>query len=103
MVQSAQTQENGKGRSRSGTLLGFPLEGFGLFQSLLLSFASAFFTFFATTFLAIITLLIWNGIGGHTVDYADTYRYIGFPAGVIVLAVALPVFGALWVRAKLKK
>ena len=103
MVQSAQTQENGKGRNRSGTVLGFPLEGFGLFQSLLLSFASAFFTFFATTFLAIITLLIWNGIGGHTVDYADTYRYIGFPAGVIVLAVALPVFGALWVRAKLKK
>ncbi len=102
IMQSAQTQPSG-GRNRSGTVLGFPLEGFGLFQSLLLSFASAFFTFFASTFLAIIALLIWNGIGGHTVDYADTYRYIGVPAGLIVLLVALPVFGALWLRAKLKK
>ncbi|HET6170606.1 MAG TPA: hypothetical protein VFE01_10525 [Terracidiphilus sp.] len=71
-----------------------------MLQSLLLSFAAAFFTFFAFTFLAIIALLIWNGIGGHTVDYADTYLYIGFPAGVIVLLIALPFFGILWARAK---
>ena len=63
----------------------------------------AFFTFFASTFIAIIALLVWNGIGGHTVNYADSYLYVGFPAGVIVLAVALPVFGTLWVRAKLRK
>jgi hypothetical protein len=84
-------------------VLGFPLEGFGILQSLLLSFAAAFFTFFASTFLAIIALLIWNGIGRHTVDYADTYRYIGFPAGVIVLVIALPFFGTLWARAKLRQ
>lgn len=102
MMQSAQTQPSG-GRNRYGSVLGFPLEGFSLFQSLLLSVAAAFFTFFASTFLAIVALLIWNGIGGHTVDYADTYRYVGFPAGVIVLLIALPFFGALWMRAKLKK
>jgi len=87
----------------SGTVFGFPLEGFGLFTSLLLSLASAFFTFFASTCIAIFALLAWNGIGGHTVNYADSYRYVGFPAGVVVLAVALPVFGTLWVRAKLRK
>jgi hypothetical protein len=37
------------------------------------------------------------------VNYADTYLYVGFPAGVLVLVVALPVFGVLWIRAKLDK
>jgi hypothetical protein len=85
---------------RGGTVLGFPLEGFGLFTSLLLSFASAFFTFFATTALAIFSLLAWNLIGHHTVNYADSYRFVGFPAGVLVLLVALPLFLVLWIRAK---
>jgi hypothetical protein len=90
-------------RHPGGRFLGFPLEGFSLFQSLLLSFASAFFTFFASTALAIFSLLAWNLIGHHSVNYADSYRYVGFPAGVIVLLIALPVFGTLWVRAKLRK
>jgi len=98
LSKSANTQ-----RSSGGTVLGFPLEGFGLFTSLLLSFAAAFFTFFASTCIAIFSLLGWNLLGHHTVDYADSYRYIGFPAGVLVLIVALPVFGTLWLRAKLRK
>jgi len=88
---------------RSGNIVGFPLEGFSLFQSLLLSLASAFFTFFLTTCLAIIGLLFWNVLGHHSVDFADTYLYVGFPAGVLVLLIALPFFGTLWVRAKLRK
>jgi ABC-type nickel/cobalt efflux system permease component RcnA len=90
-------------RRSAGTVLGFPLAGFSLFQSLLLSFASAFFTFFLTTFVAIISLLVWNVLGGHTVNFADTYRYVGLPAGLLVLVVALPYFGSLWVRAKMRK
>jgi hypothetical protein len=90
-------------RQESHRFLGFPLEGFGLFTSLLLAFAAAFFTFFAVTFLAIIWLLVWNGILGHSVNYADSYLYIGLPAGLGMLTVALPVFGTLWVRAKLRK
>ena len=88
---------------RGGTVLGFPLEGFGLFTSLLLAFAAAFFTFFASTCIAIFSLLAWNVIGQHTVNYADSYRYVGLPAGVLVLVVALPLFGTLWIRAKLRK
>jgi len=90
------------GRPEGGTVFGFPLKGFGLFTSLMLAFAAAFFTFFATTTVAIFTLLAWNLIGHHTVSYADAYRYVGFPAGLLVLIVALPLFGVLWVRAKLK-
>ena len=86
-----------------GTVFGFPLKGFSLFQSMLLSRAAAFFTFSATTTLAIFSLLAWNLIGHHTVNYADSYRYVGLPLGLIVLAVALPYFFALWVRAKMKQ
>jgi hypothetical protein len=98
MAQSSHSRRPG-----SGNLLGFPLEGFSLFQSLLLSFAAAFFTFFACTFLAIFALLVWNAVLGHSVNYADSYLYVGFPAGVIVLLIALPVFGTLWVRARIRR
>ena len=91
------------GSRGGGKILGFPLEGFSLFQSLLLAFASAFFTFFATTCIAIFSLLAWNLLGRHSFNYADTYRYIGFPAGVLVLILALPFFLVLWVRAKVHK
>ncbi len=84
-------------------ILGFPIEGFGLFTSLLLSFAAAFFTFFATTCIAIFGFLIWNAASAHKIDFADTYLYIGFPAGVLVLLIALPIFGTLWLKAKLRK
>ena len=98
MMRPAQTE-----RPAGGTVLGFPLKGFGLFTSLLLAFAAAFFTFFATTAIAIFALLGWNLIGHHAVSYADTYRYAGLPAGLLMLGVALPVFGVLWVIGKLGK
>jgi ABC-type nickel/cobalt efflux system permease component RcnA len=88
---------------RGARIFGFPLEGFSLFQSLLLTFALALLTFWATTCVAIFALLAWNLIGGHTVNYTDTYRYVGLPASVLVLVVALPLFLALWVRAKARK
>ncbi len=87
----------------AGRIFGFPLRGFGLFTSLLLSFASGFFAFFASTCIAIFAILIWNLGGHHSVDYADSYRYVGFPAGILVLALALPFFLTLWVRAKFLK
>ena len=88
---------------RGAKIFGFPLDGFSLFQSLLLAFASAFLTFFATTCIAIFSLLAWNIVGGHSVSYVDTYMYAGLPAGVLVLVVALPLFLALWIRAKARK
>ena len=90
------TRESGRGR----TVLGYPVEGFSLFQGLLLAFASAFLAFFATTCVAIFALLAWNTLGGHQVSYADTYRYVGLPAGVVVLVVALPAFLVVWVKGK---
>jgi hypothetical protein len=91
------------GTRRSGKIFGFPLQGFGLFTSLLLALASAFLTFFATTTVAIFSLLAWNVFGHHTIDYADSYRYFGLPAAIVVLVIALPLFGALWLRAKMQR
>jgi hypothetical protein len=88
---------------RGAKVFGFPLEGFSLFQSLLLAFASAFLTFFATTCASIFALLAWNLVGGHSVSYVDTYLYVGFPAGVLVLVVALPLFLVLWIKAKARR
>ncbi len=96
--------EIAQGRHGSGgRILGFPVEGFSLFQSLLVTVALAFLTFFATTCIAIFALLGWNLLGGHSVNYADTYRYIGLPAGLIVLVLALPFFLVLWVRARVHR
>jgi hypothetical protein len=90
------------GREGGKRVLGFPLQGFGLLQSLLLAVASGFLSFFTVTTVAIFALLGWNLVGGHAVNYADAYRRAGFPAGVVVLAVALVYLLAVWLRAKAK-
>ncbi len=96
-MQSAQS-------GRRGKIWGFPLEGFSLFQGVLLAVAAACLTFFSATCIAIFALLIWNLFDPHALRHAaDTYRYVGFPAGVLVLVVALPYFLTLWVRTKMRK
>jgi hypothetical protein len=96
---SSQTGLSGQGRS--GRFLGFPLEGFGFFTSLLLALSSGFFTFFLVTAVSIFGLLIWNQAMHHTVNYANSYLFFGFPSAVVVWVVALVVFGTLWIRAKI--
>ena len=91
----------GRTGGRSGSFLGFPLEGFGFFTSLLLALSSGFFTFFLVTALSIFGLLVWNQMLHHHVNYADSYLFFGLPAAVAVWTVALGVFGTLWVRAKI--
>ncbi len=105
MTHSAQNiQQPGRAAQHPGrTIFGFPLQGFGLFSSLLLSFASALFTFCIVTMVAIFSLLIYRTSGHPTVDMAISYRDIGFPASIVVLAIALPFFLTLWVRARIKR
>ncbi|MGC2617412.1 MAG: hypothetical protein WA414_00135 [Acidobacteriaceae bacterium] len=81
-------------------LLGIPLGDFGFFSSILLSLASGFLAFFASCFLAIISLLFWNTLGHHTVNYADCYLYVAFPIGVAVLFLAFIFFTGTWLRRK---
>jgi hypothetical protein len=81
-------------------LLGIPLGEFGFFSSIVLSLASGFFAFFASCFLAIISLLCWNTFGHHAVNYADCYRYVAFPIGLVVLVFGFLFFAGTWLRRK---
>jgi hypothetical protein len=81
-------------------LLGIPLGDFGFFSSLLLSVASGFLAFFASCFLGIFALLLWNAFGHH-VNYADSYLFIGLPMGLAVLAIGFVFFTGTWLRRRL--
>ncbi|WP_058187856.1 hypothetical protein [Terracidiphilus gabretensis] len=102
-IQQTEFRQPGSEKGESGKIFGFPLKGFGLFSSLLLSFASAIITFCLTTMVAIFSLLVWRMAGHAGVDFAMSYRDVGFPASMGVLALALPFFLTLWVRAKFLK
>lgn len=80
----------------------FTLQGFGLFATVLLCLSAGLFTFCLTTMLAIFSLLAWNLIGHHSVNFADSYLYVGLPAAVVVLLIAVPVMLTKWVRSKLR-
>jgi ABC-type Fe3+ transport system permease subunit len=86
--------------TNQGRVFGIPLGDFGFFASLLLSFSLGFASFFLATFLAIFTLLFYNEGGHHNVDFANTYKFVGLPVGLVVLAVSLVFFGTLWIRRK---
>ncbi|HEV2276260.1 MAG TPA: hypothetical protein VGR96_18965 [Acidobacteriaceae bacterium] len=86
--------------SGRGVFFGVPLGDLGLFSSLLIAAAVGFLSFFLFTFLSIFGIMIYNGMG-HSLDYADSYKYIAFPVACVVLAVSLAFFGTLWVRRKL--
>ena len=53
-----------------GRFFGIPLGDLGPLTSLLMAFAVGFLSFFLFTFLAIVGIMIYNGMG-HQVDYAD--------------------------------
>jgi len=87
----------------SGYLFGVPFGDLGWFTSLLMSFAMGFAAFFAATFCAIFGVLIYNTATHHAVDFALTYKMVGLPVGLIVLALTLGYLGMLWVRRQLRK
>jgi hypothetical protein len=80
-------------------VFGIPLGDFGFFTSVLMAFTVGFLSFFLFTFLAIVGVMIYNGMG-HQVDYAACYKYISFPAACVVLIASLIFFATLWLRRK---
>src|SRR5271155_852855 len=85
-----------------GTFFGIPLGDLGLVTSVLMACALGFLSFFLFTFLAIVGIMIYNGMG-HQVDYAASYKYISFPAGCVVLLASLIFFASLWLRRKVSR
>ncbi len=81
-----------------GYLFGTPVHGMGWFASLLISVAAGFAAFFASTFLAIFALLFYNAVAHSAIDFNVTYRDVGLPVGLIVMALAFIYMGRLWVK-----
>jgi hypothetical protein len=100
MTAQQQNLRQGGAPQATGKFFGIPLGDFGLFTSILMAFTVGFLSFFLFTFLAIAGIMIYNGMGHH-LDYAESYKYISFPAGCLVLAVSLIFFATLWLRRKL--
>ncbi len=67
---------------------------------MLISAASGMLTFFLVTFLSIFAILIYNGFGHHA-NFADSYKYVALPAGIVVLLFSLIFLGSVWVRRKI--
>lgn len=84
-------------------LFGIPLGDLGWFQSLVMVIATTLTAFFLATFVSIVFLLFYMSRTHHAVDFAITYKRIGFPVGVVVGGAALGYFGFLWVRRILRK
>lgn len=83
---------------RDGVLLGIPLGDLGWFQSLLMGLATGFAAFFATTFVAIFAMLFYRIASGHNPDFSLSYKVVGFPVGVVVMAMALGYLGFQYAR-----
>lgn len=60
--------------------------------------ATGFAAFFLTTFVSIMSLLVYRISSGHNPDFAIAYRDIGFPVGVLVLIVALTYLSVIYAR-----
>ncbi len=88
---------------RDGELFGIPLGDLGWFQSLLMGVATGMAAFFLTTFVAIMSLLVYMMATGKHPDFAAAYRMAGFPVGVVVMALALFFLGVQWARRMARK
>lgn len=79
-------------------LLGAPVGDFSLLQTLLITVATGLASFFAATFLAIMTILVLTEAFHRTIDFAVAYRWVGLPVGVVMLLVTAVYLGTLLVR-----
>ena len=84
--------------SSTGVLFGIPLGNMGWFASLLMGVATGFIAFFASTFCAIVFILIDHTAAHGSIDFTISYRLVGLPIGLIVMAVALTYLGVLWFK-----
>jgi uncharacterized membrane protein YphA (DoxX/SURF4 family) len=87
----------------AATLFGIPIGELGWFASLLMGAATGFAAFFAATFLGIFSILLVNSVGHRSLDFALSYRRVGFPVGLVVLGTAWSYLGTLWLRRQMSR
>jgi hypothetical protein len=89
--------------SGAGRVFGIPLGELGWFASLLIGLTTGMIVFFGSTFLGIAGILIYNSTTHSTVDFADSYKFVGLPLGATAMVLALGFLGTLWVKRVFRK
>ncbi len=74
---------------------GAPVGDFSMLQTLLITVAAGVASFFAATFVAIMSILFLTQALHKQVDFAISYRWIGLPVGILVLLTAGVYLGSL--------
>jgi ABC-type dipeptide/oligopeptide/nickel transport system permease subunit len=100
---SMATQNDVARARREGELFGIPLGDLGWFQSLLMGLATGMAAFFLTTFAAIVVMLAYQTVTQRVPPYQMAYRAVGFPVGIVVMALALSFLGVQWSRRMVRK
>jgi hypothetical protein len=84
------------------TIFKIPIGKLGLLSSLLMGGACGFIVFFATFFLAIVGMVIYDAATGTSMLNLDiSYRYIAAPVGLLAMAISLAYLLTVWVRRKM--
>ncbi|MGB8478137.1 MAG: hypothetical protein WCE63_04755 [Acidobacteriaceae bacterium] len=84
------------------TIFKIPIGKLGLLSSLLMGGACGFIVFFATFFLAIVGMTIYDAATGTSMLNLDiSYRYIAAPVGLLAMAISLSYLLTVWVRRKM--
>lgn len=79
-------------------MFGAPVGDFSVLQTLLIVGATGVASFFAATFLAIVTLLVLTEVLHHNLDFSIAYRWVGLPVGIAMLLVAAAYLGIILLR-----
>ena len=101
-VQNIVAHVSGAPKKRDVTIFKIPIGKIGLLSSLLMGGACGFLVFFATFFLAIVGVTIYDSATGTSMlNLNISYRYIAAPVGLIAMAVSLTYLLTVWARRKL--
>ncbi len=76
-------------------LLGAPVGDFSVLQTLLITVATGLASFFAATFLGIMTILVLTEATSRKIDFAIAYKWVGLPFGLLMLVLAAGYLGWL--------
>ena len=89
-------------RRKEVTIFKIPIGKLGLLSSLLMGGACGFIVFFATFFLAIVGMMIYDAATNTSMLNLDiSYRFIAAPVGLLAMAISLAYLLTVWVRRKI--
>ena len=94
--------ERGRLAAPAGGALLAKVSDFGLFATVLLSVSLGLTVFCVSCCVAIFTLLAYNQLGHHAVNFADTYKFVALPAGSVTTVLSFLFLFALWLRRKFR-